>query len=267
MATVPSPAIRIYRRAVARFDALRDALARDDFHAVVPPDAMAEWECANDAGTRVRCADGLVLVEASSAAIAAEFDARYRLTFPSNRVIPDGGDPPQRAEVVVGSDESGKGDPSQAFAVAAVVVPCEREQEALSRGVRDSKACDAREIVEFARWIQQEFVHAVRVIAPEARDAALRLHGGNETRLLTALHVECLQDCLRSLCDVRVYPSEPRQVAKCGLVRVDRFASGRLVAAALAKEWPDVVVDECVRGERHVAVAAASIVARRLARE
>jgi ribonuclease HIII len=40
-----------------------------------------------------------------------------------------------------------------------------------------------------------------------------------------------------------------------------------LVAAALAKEWSEVVVDECVRGERHVAVAAASIVARRLTRE
>jgi ribonuclease HII len=260
MATVPSPAIRIYRRASARFEALREALARDDFHAVIPPDAIAEWECVDDAGTRVRCAEGFVVVEAPSVAAATEFDARYRLAFPSERAIPDGGDPPQSVEVVVGSDESGKGDASQAFAVAAVAVPCEREYEALARGVRDSKTCDTREIFELSHWIKQEFSCAVRVIAPEARDAALRAHGGNETRLLTALHVECLRECVSDLAR-----TSARSQASL-FVRVDRFASGRLVAAALAKEWPEVIVDECVRGERHVAVAAASIVARRLTR-
>jgi ribonuclease HIII len=46
------------------------------------------------------------------------------------------------------------------------------------------------------------------------------------------------------------------------LVRVDRFAPNRPVAAALAASQPALIVDECARGERHVACAAASIVAR-----
>ena len=39
-------------------------LARHDFHAVVPPDAIAEWEAVDDRGTRVRAWAGVVLVGA-----------------------------------------------------------------------------------------------------------------------------------------------------------------------------------------------------------
>ena len=64
MATEPSPAILVYRRASGRFDALRESLARADFHPVAPPDAAAEWEVVDDAGTRVRGCGTTVVVEA-----------------------------------------------------------------------------------------------------------------------------------------------------------------------------------------------------------
>ena len=41
-----------------------------------------------------------------------------------------------------------------------------------------------------------------------------------------------------------------------------RFAPNRPVAAALALTHPLILIDECVRGERHLAVAAASILSR-----
>jgi ribonuclease HIII len=252
MATDPSPAIRIYRRASARFGPLREALARADFHPVIPPDALAEWECTDDAGTRVRCAGTVVLVEAGGEDAAAAFDARFRMAFPSDRDVPDGGAAPMRVASIAGSDESGKGDRSQRLAVAAVLVPCVREAEALARGVRDSKTCSAPEIAELARWIRREFVHEIVVVEPAAREGALRSHGGNESRLLTAMHAECLTALL-----VR---------EEFAIARVDRFAPGRPVAAEVGRRWPEVLVDECARGERHVAVAAASVVARCLAR-
>lgn len=253
MATVESPAIRIYRRPSARFGSLRDALARGDFHVVTPPDALADWEYVDDAGTRVRGAGPLIVVEAVSAAVAEAFDARYRVALPSERAIPDGGAPPECVDELVGSDESGKGDRAQALVVAAVLVPCARERELMARGVRDSKTCDGHEVRALSRWIQREFAHEVRVIGPEARNSALRAHGGNESRLLAALHADCI-GALRG-----------RQ--ECVFARVDRFAPGRPVAALLGRVWTDLVVDECVRGERHVAVAAASIVARSLTRD
>jgi ribonuclease HII len=252
MASVPSPAIRLYRRASGRFAALREALARSGFRGVSPPDPLGAWECVDGAGTRVRCAEGMVLVEASDERAADGFDTRFRCAFPSDGDIPDGGAAPEVVALVAGSDESGKGERTQELVVAAVAMPCALEGEALARGVRDSKRCSGEEVADLARWVRATCSHEVRVIAAGERDAALRAHGGNETRLLAAMHADCLS-ALRG--------REP-----FALARVDRFAEGRPVAGALAGRWPEVVVDECVRGERHVAVAAASLVARSLAR-
>jgi len=248
MTTGRSPSVRIYRRASARFAALREALARDDFRAVTPPDPFGQWECVDGVGTRVRCAGSIVLVEALDDEAATGFDAQFRMAFPSEGDVPDGGAPPERVTWIAGSDESGKGDRSQALAVAAVAVPVELEDEALVRGVRDSKVCTQAEIAEFAGWIAACCPHAVEMVGCEGRDEALKSHGGNETRLLAAMHARVLGS---------VY-------GECafGLARVDRFAPNRPVAAILAGSLKDVIVDECARGERHVACAAASILAR-----
>ncbi len=244
MATGCSPAILLYRRASQRFDPLREMLGRHDFHAVVPPDAIAEWECADDRGTRVRYWPGTLLVECGDDARALEFDRVHRCAMPSDRELPDGGDAPERVALVAGSDEAGKGERDRALAVCAVALPVAREAEAIARGVRDSKSCSADEVADLARWIAARFAHAERVVDCDARDAALRAHGGNETRLLAALHAECLR--------------ELHARAPFALARVDRFAPNRPVAAA----FRTAIVDECVRGERHAACAAASILAR-----
>ncbi|MFM7261636.1 MAG: hypothetical protein ACKO3W_13635 [bacterium] len=248
MTTGRSPSVRIYRRASARFAPLREALARGDFRSVTPPDPCAEWECVDGAGTRVCGAGAVVLVEARDDDAATAFDARFRLAFPSEGDVPDGGAPPEIVEVFAGSDESGKGDRMQALAVTAVAVPVELEDEALARGVRDSKVCTRAEIAELARWIAARCPHAVEIVGGEGRDEALKSQGGNETRLLAAMHARVLG---------RVHGVNGFSVA-----RVDRFAPNRPVAAILAGSLKDVIVDECARGERHVACAAASIVAR-----
>jgi ribonuclease HII len=245
VATARSPVILVYRRAARGFASLREMLARNDFHAVVPPDALAEWECVDDRGTRVRSWAGTLLVEAEDDHRADEFDRAHRAGMPSDGDVPDGGDPPRRVRVIAGSDEAGKGERDRPLAVAAVAVPIDAEREALARGVRDSKLCTAGEIAELARWIRGKFVHVERVVEAGARAEALREHGGNETRLLAAMHAECVGEVAR------------REEAVL-LARVDRFAPNRPVGRAC----PDLIVDECVRGERHVACAAASVLAR-----
>ncbi|MEI7878624.1 MAG: hypothetical protein WCI96_11970, partial [Planctomycetota bacterium] len=136
----------------------------------------------------------------------------------------------------------------RALCVAAVALPISAEAEAITRGVRDSKLCDAKEIVELAQWIAAHFTHTVRAIASLARAEALRAHGANESRLLAAMHADCL--------------SAVHDHAPFLLARVDRFAPNRPVAAKLVGKHALCIVDECIRGERHVACAAASILAR-----
>lgn len=240
--------VLVYRRLSTRLSPLRELLERHDFHAVSPPDALGEWEYHHDDGLRVRGGGGLVLVEADNERLAGEFDVRHRMALPSDREIPDGGEPPERVEVIAGSDESGKGERDRALAVAAVAVPVAAEQELLSRGVRDSKMCTQAEIASLARWISAHCAHAVEVVACDARDESLKAHGGNETRLLAAMHARALAGLHGS--------------AAFPLARVDRFAPNRPVAAILAGSHAGVIVDECARGERHLACAAASIMAR-----
>jgi ribonuclease HII len=252
VSTLESPVRLIYRRPPGAFAPLREALARGDFHPEAPPDALAEWECHDDAGTRVLGACDFVLVECAGQHAAEEFDRAFRRALPSDGPLLDGGPAPERVLVVAGSDESGKGDRAQALAVAAVAVPVADEARALEHGVRDSKDCARSEIPELARWIARHFAHEIRRIAPEEREAALRAHGGNESRLLAAMHAECVAGL--------------RARVEFPLAIVDRFAPGRPVAALLARTAGGLIVDECVRGERHVACAAASIVARDAAR-
>ena len=244
MATARSPSVRIYRRVSARLGPLREHLVRHGFGAVVPPDGMAEWQYADACGTRVLAWHGVVMIESPNDTLADEFDRRHRLAFPSDRDVPDGGDPPEHVTLVAGSDESGKGERRLPLAVAAVAIPLEAEAEALARGVRDSKLCTASEVAELSRWIVHHFDHAVRQLDAVARADALREAGGNETRLLAELHAGCLRELHAS--------------APFALARVDRFAPGRPVAAL----FREAIVDECIRGERHIACAAASILAR-----
>jgi ribonuclease HIII len=240
--------VLVYRRVSTRLAPLRELLERHDFHAVSPPDALGEWEYRHDDGVRVRGGGGVVLVEAEDERLADDFDARHRIALPSDRDVPDGGEAPERVAWIAGSDESGKGERGRALAVAAVTVPVAGEHELLARGVRDSKMCTHAEIASLARWIAAHCAHAVEVVERDARDEALRAHGGNETRLLAAMHARALA----ALHERGVFL----------LARVDRFAPNRPVAAALGASHPRLIVDECSRGERHVACAAASILAR-----
>lgn len=240
--------ILVYRRASTRLEPLRALLERHDFHAVSPPDALGEWEYRHDDGVRVRGGGGLVVVETLDPRLAEDFDARHRIALPSDREVPDGGEAPERVAVIAGSDESGKGEREGALAVAAVAVPVAGELELLARGVRDSKTCAQAEIASLARWIAGHCAHAVEVLGCEDREAARRAHGGNESRLLAAMHARALMALHGRMA--------------FAVARVDRFAPNRPVAAILAASLRGVVVDECSRGERHVACAAASIIAR-----
>lgn len=151
-----------------------------------------------------------------------------------------------------GIDESGKGDFFGPLAVACVYVESESVADGLERlGVKDSKLIksDAK-IRELAPKIAAA-VHGrfgVVLVGPEAYNRLYRSIG-NLNRLLAWGHARALENMLEKA------PDCPRAIS-------DQFANKRLVLDALMKNGRNIRLEQFTKGERDIAVAAASILAR-----
>lgn len=151
-----------------------------------------------------------------------------------------------------GIDESGKGDFFGPLAVACVFVESKSAADDLERlGVKDSKLIksDAK-IAELAPKIAAA-VHGkygVVVVGPEAYNRLYRSFG-NLNRLLAWEHARALENMLE-------------KAPECRSAISDQFANKRLVLDALMKNGRNIRLEQFTKGERDVAVAAASILAR-----
>ena len=151
-----------------------------------------------------------------------------------------------------GIDESGKGDFFGPLVVACVYVADRETADTLAKeGVRDSKAIkDDSKIAALAEKIKTA-VHGkfgVVVIGPEAYNRTYETIG-NLNRFLAWGHARALENMLRF-------------APECRHVISDQFGDKRLVENALLKNGRAVRLEQFPRGERDVAVAAASILAR-----
>lgn len=158
----------------------------------------------------------------------------------------DGGLPPPAGSM--GSDEAGKGDTFGPLAVAAVALDAAAVEEVRAAGVADSKTLTDARVKLLAARFADRLPHELRLLDPPAYHAAWTKAGRNVNKLLTALHADCLA-ALRA-----------RTGAKVAVV--DRFAADSPVGKALAKSAPGLRVVEVPRAERHLATAAASVLAR-----
>ena len=151
-----------------------------------------------------------------------------------------------------GIDESGKGDFFGPLVVACVFVADAATAESLAKaGVRDSKAIkDDSKIAELAEKIKTAVrgKFGVVVVGPEAYNRTYESIG-NLNRLLAWGHARALENMLKF-------------APECRHVISDQFGDRRLVENALLKNGRSVHLEQFPRGERDVAVAAASILAR-----
>lgn len=149
----------------------------------------------------------------------------------------------------VGSDESGKGDYFGPLCVAAIYVPDDATAAMLAqKGVRDSKTLAPTEVGPLASLVKMRCPHAIVSIAPP-RYNELYERVGNLNDLLAWAHARALEDVLAAL---------PRETP----VIVDQFARPQVLERHLRERGREARVQQVVRGESDVAVAAASIVAR-----
>jgi ribonuclease HIII len=135
-----------------------------------------------------------------------------------------------------------------ALVVGAVAVPAALEGKLLASRVADSKSLSDDLIRTLAPWLKENFPFTLRVLPPPEYNQRWTAAGRNVNKLLTELHFECLHELYN----------------ECGfhIAVVDRFSSSSPVTARLGTALPGLKVVEVPRAERHVAVAAASVIAR-----
>ncbi len=147
----------------------------------------------------------------------------------------------------IGVDESGKGDFFGPLCVAGVLVNEKNAELFASLGIKDSKKITDKKILELESKIKAAVPHTVIVISNKRYN---ELYGNikNLNRLLAWGHARAIENILEK--------------NECEYALSDQFGDESLIKSALMQKGQAIRLEQMVRAESDVAVAAASILAR-----
>ena len=148
---------------------------------------------------------------------------------------------------VIGVDESGKGDFFGPLVVAAFLASDSDLQKLQEIGVRDGKLIANKKLLTIDKQLRSSFPHAVVVYSPEEYNrqyASIK----NLNKLLAEGHARAIAAVLAK--------------HKADLAISDKFGKSELVERALRERGVRIDLQQFVRGEEILQVAAASILAR-----
>ncbi|MDR2366835.1 MAG: ribonuclease HIII [Deltaproteobacteria bacterium] len=153
-------------------------------------------------------------------------------------------------KIRIGSDESGKGDYFGPLVVAGVYVNAELELRLSGLGVKDSKENSDNKNIALANEIKNVLgyrnFYVLRLNPGKYNQLYSRLNNLND--ILAWGHVTVIENLLNRV--------------ECPYAIVDQFAEEGLIGRTLKAKGKDIEVFETPKGERDIAVAAASILAR-----
>lgn len=147
----------------------------------------------------------------------------------------------------IGTDESGKGDFFGPLVVAGVQVDFSNKQKFIDLGIKDSKKLDDKKILILANQIKANSVHSVVVITP-IKYNELYAKFNNLNKLLAWGHARVIENILEK--------------SPCNYALADKFGDESLIKNALMKKGQNIILNQMVRAEADIAVAAASVLAR-----
>jgi ribonuclease HIII len=147
----------------------------------------------------------------------------------------------------IGTDEAGKGDYFGDLVVAGVYLDALGELTAANIGVKDSKKLSDARVLAIAREIKAELPHDIVRISP-AKYNELYEKMGNLNRLLAWAHARVIENLIEK--------------TGAGLAVSDQFGSAEVLQNAMLRAGRQVRLVQITQGERDLAVAAASILAR-----
>jgi ribonuclease HIII len=161
------------------------------------------------------------------------------------------------AQIVIGSDEAGKGEWLGPMTVAAVALTQKQSAMLQSLGVMDSKSMSVVRIAELAQTVRQNSLELQRlVISPEKFNEQIeefREEGKNLNDMLAWAHAKVISEVYKSI------QNRDENI----MIVVDEFARVKTEQRIMRKIDLDTVeLVQRPKAEDEVAVAAASIVAR-----
>lgn len=147
----------------------------------------------------------------------------------------------------IGVDESGKGDFFGPLVIAGVMVDEKSAKIFEELGIKDSKKITDKKILKLEPIIKENAPHSVIAIS-NGKYNELYSNIKNLNKLLAWGHARTIENILEK--------------NECGYAISDKFGNDHFIQDALMKKGQQIKLDQMVRGESDIAVAAASILAR-----
>jgi ribonuclease HIII len=154
----------------------------------------------------------------------------------------------------VGSDECGKGDYFGPLIVCGFYLDKKDREKLIKIGVCDSKKLKKEQIIDIAKQLYHDFAANIECLI-------LKPQKYNELYANFASQGKNLNDLL-AWCHSKILDNLIKRHHKIEGVFIDQFSAARKASALLKKLHPDMQIMERPDGERDLAVAAASIIAR-----
>jgi ribonuclease HIII len=154
---------------------------------------------------------------------------------------------------IIGSDESGKGDYFGSLVIACIYIDEKILSQLTLLNVRDSKLLSDTKILEVAKDIrkicQDKFV-IVEISAERYNQIYTKLENEKKSLndLLAWAHAKAIEELLSKV--------------QCQTAIIDKFANEKLLLEKLQEQGKKLNIIQAYRAESHIAVAAASILAR-----
>jgi ribonuclease HIII len=147
----------------------------------------------------------------------------------------------------IGTDESGKGDFFGPLVVAGVMIDEKNRQLFKELGIKDSKTLKDETMLEMMHEIQKNSIFSVVSIS-NAKYNELYVQFRNLNKLLAWGHARVIENILEK--------------KPCEYALSDKFGDESLIQNALQKHGQKIILEQRVRAESDIAVAAASVLAR-----
>lgn len=147
----------------------------------------------------------------------------------------------------IGTDESGKGDFFGPLVIAGVMVDEKNKKLFEEMGIKDSKKLKDSEILKMAEEIKKHSVCSIVAIS-NIRYNELYVSFKNLNKLLAWGHARAIENILEK--------------ADCKYALSDKFGDESLILRALMEKGKTITLEQRVRAESDIAVAAASVLAR-----
>lgn len=221
----------------------------NNFNAVLKPKQYAFWEIKNKDFTATFYNSGKFVIQGKN--IKPLFD---ELTENFMEIQEKGKEKKSKASETsilslpyIGTDESGKGDFFGPLVVAGVMIDEKNKKLFEDIGIRDSKTLKDEQMLEMFHEIQKNSVFSVVSIS-NAKYNELYIKFRNLNKLLAWGHARVIENILEK--------------AKCEYALSDKFGDESLIKNALMEKGKTIHLEQRIKAESDIAVAAASVLAR-----